>query len=810
MKMNGRIRRLAVCLALILAMLAGTMGNVLAETMITLEGVANGGSENGHLTGLRVSGLAAPVPGLPRVDRVLVTSAEGMSWEIPVLWLDENGTVAEGIVWSDQLQPVLVFYLPEGYCMDGLSLTLLDDVAAVFGDQGILSVWDKSLGLTYIFPGNIELSVIEERAEKAVHAPIPGMPEEEHVKDGGYFHQWDEDDSDDEDEEWSKTLEPKPEEKPRTPVEIYCAKTARKNVAEEDLGKLVDLVVNRLQPQAVNLLKESFPCFKAAAAKGELGKELGFYVYYEYGDKDGNSAHERMTPECMGAINWNIWRDKKNARHPVLGYMLCLDAKEYRLTDKDGKYVLAEDGKYRLTDDMTNFENTLIHEMLHGFMFDYNRRGQTGFTSLDYFADYEKCKNKEAEEDKRVRTVFPTWFFEGLASSVENVYQYRHESFQLFRYDREEKALGKQYSSDALLSAYVNPEFSLRLDPESDYETSSHYFDLEKADDEEVNTEPSRYVTGYLAALYIGEMATQHARRESSIMVSKKTGKVGLVDNEAILAGLNDVLTSLHEGKTLDAVIREISDGRYESIDDFEERFIKGVKLGDDYTGDAASIDFCVDFLNFMREVDEDEYHNYFANGSILQNLSDDFNSPLDHKQEAQSDVYKIVESNSFVASTVDFWQDGGKSISGNPSYNTETKGEEPARPAGEVMSGPAQAAAKEVRPQETAPEAVEAVESDAAPEAEAPDVPEESEPVESDAAPEAEAPDVPEESEAVKSDAAPEAEEMVVSEGSEPVESDAAAETDGEDACEASEAETNDTFTENEPEATGEGETES
>lgn len=115
--MKGKLWRMALCAVLILAMLAGMTGSVYAETVVTLDSAATGDEAGQRLSGLRVSGLSAPVAGQPRVERATVTSAEGMSWEIPVMWLDENGTVAEGIVWSDRLQPVLVFFLPEGYGM---------------------------------------------------------------------------------------------------------------------------------------------------------------------------------------------------------------------------------------------------------------------------------------------------------------------------------------------------------------------------------------------------------------------------------------------------------------------------------------------------------------------------------------------------------------------------------------------------------------------------------------------------------------------------------------------------------------------
>ena len=75
-------------------------------------------------------------------------------------------------------------------------------------------------------------------------------------------------------------------------MEIHCAQTAREALSDEELEWFIDLIANRLEPQAVELLLQSFPAFRQAANNGEIGKRISLYIYYESGDKDGKLEHE--------------------------------------------------------------------------------------------------------------------------------------------------------------------------------------------------------------------------------------------------------------------------------------------------------------------------------------------------------------------------------------------------------------------------------------------------------------------------------------------------------------------------------------
>lgn len=162
------------------------------------------------------------------------------------------------------------------------------------------------------------------------------------------------------------------------------------------------------------------------------------------------------------------------------------------------------------------------------------------------------------------------------------------------------------------------------------------------------------------------------------------------MDSETIHLGLSDMLGSLHDGQTLDSVIREISDGKFEDTVAFEKQFIKGTAGADGaYTGDAESLDFCVTFLNYMLDLYNDEDMAYGGNGSILKDFDEDYDSPLDPEKTAESDLFKIVESNEYVDSTVDRWADGGKSLSGDPAYNEAQEANASAEAGEEGTSAP-------------------------------------------------------------------------------------------------------------------------
>ena len=725
-----------------------------ADITVSIQLAQNGTDEAGiPVSGLRVTGVDAPVPGQSFDQSATVTSAEGIQWEIPVMWLDGTGMPAEGNAGAGPCFPVLVFSLPDGhYAADsaGTFQVVLDvSLSQLFGEE-VLTVWIEDSEITLIFPGSVSLQLEDVSAGYAVYEEagwaedmfledlassvgdelydilaqlraflienefleyedLPDLldllddyVEDDQDRDGGQSDQNTDARKADNAEEAEDTAEeagdqtplapareektdessPEPqkeEEKEEDPapgdplkrlVDIYCAQTAVNKLGVDQLKTLVDLIVNRLQPQAVNLLTKSFPAFQKAAGNNELGKEIGLYIYFQHGDqveKDGVTVlpeHQNAPSEVLAYVRHEQSRYEDKTIH--FRYFIGVDAAEFSRINEQGNAVLNLSDRHTAA----NLDNTIVHEMLHAFNDDYNRVGMSGAVDpADLFykeglSEEEFAKHKAEVLKKYNETKFPTWFREGLASSVENVYQFRYNHFQLFRYDRASKSLMPSYSRLKMLESYLTVNFTVNA------VTQKLTFDLEDAGSNEgnirpeINVNPAKYVTGYLACLYLGEL--------SAMKVNKNYTYDDEKNNAMYLTGINSIMERLHNGETLDAVIRDISDGRYQDTNEYEKKFIKGSSTGtgDDevWHGDSDSIRFCVNFLSYLQEIDGISSFKNYANGSILQPFMTDYETPLDSTKEASSELFKIIEKNSLTESTVkneDTLKDGGRSRSG-------------------------------------------------------------------------------------------------------------------------------------------------
>ncbi len=258
-----------------------------------------------------------------------------------------------------------------------------------------------------------------------------------------------------------------------------------------------------------------------------------------------------------------------------------------------------------------------MHEMMHAFMYDYNR----------YLMFNEGV----------------LWFIEGIASCVDNSYQYRNHAFeQLYDYNSQTGNYDI-YTEYSVISGFQdNPQFFCMAMPEE-----------------------SPYISGYLATAYLAYMDCID-RDGGDYVISPE----GDVDTDKLLDGLNDILGRLHEGETLDDIIDDISDHAYQGADDLRDHFVW------DYIAevqDNASLEFCVNFLNYMEAQSSE---NLPAHGSLLRR-EQQYISPLDWDSEAESEVFHIAESGDYVYTSVDPaspWNTGGVYDVGN--YDEIREGE--------------------------------------------------------------------------------------------------------------------------------------
>ena len=111
-------------------------------------------AENGEktlLTGITIIGLEAPEIGKPLPEHADVESAEGVRWEIPVFWMDEDGNELNGTAETEDCFPVLAFFLPPEYTMaEDAVIAISDEVLALFRGKTFHVVYDKETGIIYI------------------------------------------------------------------------------------------------------------------------------------------------------------------------------------------------------------------------------------------------------------------------------------------------------------------------------------------------------------------------------------------------------------------------------------------------------------------------------------------------------------------------------------------------------------------------------------------------------------------------------------------------------------------------------------
>lgn len=667
-------RSIAVALSAVLALGTGLPAIAAAKGYeVSVENHAAGSSRT--VSQLKLDKIDKPAPDTTLDDTAEVTCAEGEHWEVPVLWVRDDLVLATTAEEGHTYLPVVAFFVPEGLAVEGESFTveLSDQIAELLGSHEVVSVFNPETGVTYILPASL----------RDLFTPKPSGGSAENA--GGAFGEVapaahfppDPDLAADDDpvDELGGDV-PGTESRQRTLVDIHCSQTARDAFSDEDLEWLLDFVLNTIQPQAVNYLLDNFPSFRAGAEQGLIGRRIGLYVYFMKGDDDGVPSHKQAAPEALAYVRDDV---DDSGEEPFYRYMIGLNLKDLRLTDGAGKpvtdpatgnFVLVRDGSA-----LETFENTMVHELLHAIMYDYNRVGMAGGTDLSWLVVDENFQFVKPGAGERYRAAhFPMWFIEGSASAVENVFQFRYDEFRALR-NNSEKGV---YELKNLLANYVHGV---------DSGGNPTYFDIRFSEDlrddkgDPIPSANAKYVTGYLATVYLSDLMARKQTGHSAIRYNGDsiTG-VSMAD---LRGGLDKILAELHAGKTLDQVIAEISPAAagaplYANTADFESKFVKGtIKSFDDgdyYVGDDASGHFVVDYLNYLDYVSSDPARKNKANGSILVDADKDIVSPLNGTGVYRSEYMQVVDSNDYVPSTVPNDQamaTGGKTVTGKPTVST-------------------------------------------------------------------------------------------------------------------------------------------
>ena len=649
-----------------------------------------------------VSDIEAPEAGKPLDDKALVTTAEKEHWEIPVLWVSSSGEVISGTANGSQgisvtaaadreYFPVIAYVVPENYTIantDGSSgtymLKLTKEVTKLFGASQVITIYNNNTGITYLLPASLKDLFAAKAKDSSADGSYCSLSDGENdcncnpnavsdAYDEGDGEEWEYDGDDSEVSGYGDGENPAEEKPAETElqklVRIHCNDAAKKVFSQDDLEFFADLIINRLQPQAINLILESFPSLRVEASEGGIGRDVGLEIDY-----DPDSSY------------YGYATNNPNIKQGTLSYFISINTAMLVKDKKAANPVVTKGG-----DNIIELANTMVHEFFHVFMYDYNRTGMIGMTTPT-----EPTAVNGKETDKYSQVLFPLWFIEGTASAVEHNWRGRPNEFIVLRREFSEDVQYRQfYDRELLLKRYV-----LGYDQTQDDGSVKNFFtyDLECANGydksgHKVDTVGSRYTAGYLATLYLSELsASSHSKIGSSIT---RTDSGVTFDNERLKYGLDNILNMLHSGKSLDTVIKEISKGDYQSTADFEARFIKGPLTEGYYYGDDKSIEFAVDFMNYMLKISNTEGRNNVANGSILFDFEQDFAIPLDPNKYDTTKTLKVYPYNSYVYSTVNpvyAHTSGGKSVSGTPMSSNNVV----PFPGSDSQAGTGNSAAKE------------------------------------------------------------------------------------------------------------------
>ncbi len=653
-----RIRVLAFILSLGLAC---SQLSVLSVSAAPVEGIAG---ELRELSEISFTDVDRPTVGKYLDTKALVRTHENISWEIPVIWIDDLGKVADIARAGRSYIPAFVFFIPDGYTIRGIStdghfsVVLPDYMVQIFGLNSSVFIMDSASGITYV-----TFAPIYREQSIGSDAGIVKAPRVYPIGSSAV------DGDDDSDNALDQSADDSPVEsiqsggEPADPaaipeqVRIHCSQGAIDILGVDILEDLVSRVKNKLEPQAVNLLANSFDAYKYASGT-ELGKKIGLYIYYEEGSVDGYKTPE----DALAYVSDRYIGD-------AYSYYLGIDTKSVMERDPEtGEWHYKEDEK-------DNLSNTIVHEMMHAFMDDYTRYGMSSSDNG-----------------------FPVWFGEGSASAVENVYQYRAYSFQklgdigednAFNYDRNRYEKTVKYSPQGIKKAYSE---SQNEEEEYEYHLTS-------------GCTAGEYVSGYLAYVYLGYLAAMYEGKTDIVKVTDNNNTPDIsddtvsVDIDKIRFGADKILKRLHDNENLDRIIAScssrVSDDTgetdtgsfYGSTAVFEESFIKGDSEGDVHrqiynsqntqVEILGSLAFCTYYLNYLESVSGEGDWKALANGSILKNNMD-YCSPLDWNKEEESTLYNIVNTGGYVASTADhdraYYDTAGRSEVIGSSESTDSQ----------------------------------------------------------------------------------------------------------------------------------------
>ncbi|MBO7663876.1 MAG: hypothetical protein J6U01_10950 [Clostridia bacterium] len=372
----------------------------------------------------------------------------------------------------------------------------------------------------------------------------------------------------------------------------------------EYLEWLADYCVHVAGPQAVEMLLR-IPCFREAADEGLLSKYIVLHLTYndvnQFGamttatflEKGGNITHG------AGAPIYNI------------AYSLLINTFQQDEGLRDSPEKIRE------------LQDTLVHEMMHAFMYDYTRNAMVGTDRNGYRA----ANFSEA---------LPDWFCEGTAISAAAGYnQSRSGILQNF-------FLSEDSSQNEILELFGDAERMTEAQTrlfdaftEEDWEYIEQQYGTRDILLTDLTLEENTYITSYAGVMFLYSMAAGRLGLEP-------VDENGSLNMNALLMGLDYILRCLHSGYSLDQVIQEISTNEatglpvYSDTAEFEKNFMHGA--------DEPGMVFTRKML-YDLESQITDHNEYMPSGSVLpgyRTMSTDF---MDNQVHPAPEVFALVTS---------------------------------------------------------------------------------------------------------------------------------------------------------------------
>ncbi len=378
---------------------------------------------------------------------------------------------------------------------------------------------------------------------------------------------------------------------------------AEENHCQDYLIWLADYIINKVEPQAVEMLLR-IPCFREAVDQGLISRYMTLELTYDEEDQ-------------FGALDGILWLGRKgNIIDPGEEPFFNIGQRIFVNLMIFDKSTRNDPEKQR------ELQDTLVHELLHAFMNDYNRNGMSGF---------RKDGKVYADVDNRL----PGWIIEGTAVSVEANYSERRDQFlELLMLEEDmpkEEILAVLSDPDAVFEVLADVrEQGLQMMTAEEYAERFGSTDLLPTS---LTADWNRYTYSYFGVMGLYYMAARSQGLEAF-------DEDGTVQMDVMLQGLDMILEALHNGYSMDQIIAEISrdpdtgEQYYADTADYERKFMQSA----DDLGTLVTLSMMKDFESRIEDPKV-----YVPSGSVLPGFNNYMKDFMDGNDHAAPKAFEII-----------------------------------------------------------------------------------------------------------------------------------------------------------------------